>query len=30
MASGNPGDSLPYYDREFLLSPAKRNQIIEL
>jgi hypothetical protein len=30
MASGNPGDSLPHYDREFLLSPAKRNQIIEL
>jgi len=31
MASGvPPGSSTPRYDRDFLLSPAKRNQIIEL
>src|SRR5258708_35850321 len=24
------GDDIPRYDRDFLLSPAKRNQIIEL
>ena len=30
MASGAPGSSTPRYDRDFLLSPAKRNQIIEL
>jgi hypothetical protein len=24
------GDDIPHYDRDFLLSPAKRNQIIEL
>src|SRR5258708_11120803 len=23
-------DSIPRYDRDFLLSPAKRNQIVEL
>ena len=28
--SSVPGDNLPHYDRDFLLSPAKRNQIIEL
>jgi hypothetical protein len=30
MASGDPATSVPRYDREFLLSPAKRNQIVEL
>jgi hypothetical protein len=30
MASGVRGSSTPRYDRDFLLSPAKRNQIIEL
>ena len=30
MASGTPGDGIPRYDRDFLLSPAKRNQTIEL
>ena len=24
------GDKLPHYDRDLLLSPAKRDQIIEL
>jgi len=24
------GEKLPRYDREFLLSPAKRNQVIAL
>ena len=30
MASDRPGDRIPHYDRDFLLSPGKRNQIIEL
>jgi hypothetical protein len=30
MASDGPSDSITHYDRDFLLSPAKRNQIIEL
>lgn len=30
MANGVPSDPVPRYDRDFLLSPAKRNQIIEL
>src|SRR3954451_4737470 len=30
MASDASGDGIPHYDRDFLLSPAKRNQIIEL
>ena len=30
MANGVPSDRVPRYDRDFLLSPAKRNQIIEL
>jgi hypothetical protein len=30
MAAGVSGDNIPRYDRDFLLSPAKRNQIIEL
>jgi hypothetical protein len=27
---GEPDSGIPRYDRNFLLSPAKRNQIIEL
>ena len=30
MAEGVLGDNIPRYDRDFLLSPAKRNQIVEL
>ena len=30
MANGDPATSVPRYDRNFLLSPAKRNQIVEL
>ena len=30
MASDRPGDSIPHYDRDFLLSAGKRNQTIEL
>src|SRR6476646_11172053 len=30
MGNGDPATSVPRYDRNFLLSPAKRNQIIEL
>jgi hypothetical protein len=30
MTSDISGDNVPHYDREFLLSPAKRNQIVEL
>jgi hypothetical protein len=30
MTSGDPDTNLPRYDRDFLLSPAKRNQIVEL
>ena len=30
MVSDGSGDHLPHYDRDFLLSPAKRNHIIEL
>jgi hypothetical protein len=30
MSIGEPDSGIPRYDRDFLLSPAKRNQIIEL
>ncbi len=30
MVDGTPSDELPRYDRDFLLSPAKRNQVVEL
>jgi hypothetical protein len=30
MTSSEPATSIPRYDRDFLLSPAKRNQIVEL
>ena len=30
MANGDTATSVPRYDRNFLLSPAKRNQIVEL
>ena len=30
MNSGEPATGVPRYDRDFLLSPAKRNQIVEL
>ena len=30
MANGDSAASVPRYDRNFLLSPAKRNQIVEL
>ena len=30
MANGDPATSVPRYDRNYLLSPAKRNQIVEL
>lgn len=30
MAGGPPGAGNPRYDREYLLSPAKRNQLVEL
>src|SRR5215218_358859 len=30
MPSGVLGNGIPHYDRDFLLSPGKRNQIVEL
>src|SRR5215218_3554113 len=30
MASGVPGGDTPRHDRDFLLSPAKRNQVVAL
>jgi len=30
MASGVPGGDTPRYDRDFLLGPAKRNQVVAL
>ena len=30
MTIQEPGNGIPHYDRDFLLSPAKRNQIIGL
>ena len=30
MASGDPGSGVPRYDRDYLLSSAKRNQLVEL
>jgi hypothetical protein len=30
IASDDPATGVPRYDRDFLLSPAKRNQIVKL
>jgi hypothetical protein len=30
MAESEPGTGMPHYDREFLLSPGKRNQMMAL
>lgn len=30
MTIGKPDSAIPRYDRDFLLSPAKRNQTVEL
>ena len=30
MTIGEPDSAIPRYDRDFLLSPAKRNQTVEL
>src|SRR6476646_11828808 len=30
MGNGDPATSVPRYDRNFLLSSAKRNQVVEL
>jgi hypothetical protein len=30
MAHGDPATSVPRFDRDFMLSPTKRNQIVEL